>query len=65
MGERAGDPGEDPTLTSKYGVSYVKVLQSADKPDALRAAACCKHYTAYGVDHWNGADRFTFNSTRL
>ncbi|KAG2306877.1 hypothetical protein Bca52824_026625 [Brassica carinata] len=46
-------PGEDPTLTSKYAVAYVKGLQGTDggDPNHLKVAACCKHYTAYDVDN--------------
>ena len=55
-------PGEDPTLASKYAVSYVRGLQDADEPDRLKVAACCKHYTAYDVDNWKGVQRYTFNA---
>ncbi|ONK73945.1 uncharacterized protein A4U43_C03F1200 [Asparagus officinalis] len=55
-------PGEDPTLTSKYAVGYVKGLQDADEPDRLKVAACCKHYTAYDLDNWKGIQRYTFNA---
>ncbi|KAH0875278.1 hypothetical protein HID58_072640, partial [Brassica napus] len=57
-------PGEDPTLTSKYAVAYVKGLQGTDggDPNRLKVAACCKHYTAYDVDNWKGVHRYTFNS---
>ncbi|KAK6135374.1 hypothetical protein DH2020_030885 [Rehmannia glutinosa] len=57
-------PGEDPLLTSKYGVAYVKGLQQTDDGDTnrLKVAACCKHYTAYDLDNWKGFHRFTFNA---
>ncbi|KAL0885494.1 hypothetical protein Bca101_009477 [Brassica carinata] len=57
-------PGEDPTLTSKYAVAYVRGLQGTDDgdPNRLKVAACCKHYTAYDVDNWKGVHRYTFNS---
>ncbi|XP_010491610.1 PREDICTED: beta-D-xylosidase 3-like isoform X1 [Camelina sativa] len=57
-------PGEDPTLSSKYAVAYVKGLQEADggDPNRLKVAACCKHYTAYDVDNWTDVHRFTFNA---
>ncbi|KAG2300681.1 hypothetical protein Bca52824_037153 [Brassica carinata] len=57
-------PGEDPALTSKYAVAYVKGLQGTDggDPNSLKVAACCKHYTAYDVDNWKGVHRYTFNS---
>ncbi|KFK25272.1 hypothetical protein AALP_AA8G090500 [Arabis alpina] len=57
-------PGEDPMLTSKYAVAYVKGLQEADgeDPNRLKVAACCKHYTAYDVDNWKNVNRLTFNA---
>ncbi|KAF3775602.1 Beta-xylosidase/alpha-L-arabinofuranosidase 2 [Nymphaea thermarum] len=56
--------GEDPFLTSKYAIHYVKGLQQTDSghPDRLKVAACCKHYTAYDVDNWKGVERYTFNA---
>ncbi len=38
--------GEDPFLTSRIGVSFVKGLQG-DNPDYLKAAACAKHYVVH------------------
>jgi len=38
--------GEDPFLTSKIGVSFVKGLQG-DNPDYIKAAACAKHYAVH------------------
>ena len=57
-------PGEDPFLTSTYAANYVKGLQQTGGPDPnrLKVAACCKHYTAYDLDNWNGVNRFTFNA---
>ncbi|PWA81900.1 glycoside hydrolase family 3 C-terminal domain-containing protein [Artemisia annua] len=57
-------PGEDPTLTSKYAVAYVRGLQERDDGDKnrLKVGACCKHYTAYDVDNWKGNDRLHFNA---
>ncbi|XP_028057001.1 beta-xylosidase/alpha-L-arabinofuranosidase 1-like [Camellia sinensis] len=57
-------PREDPLLTSKYSSAYVRGLQQRDdgNKDRLKVAACCKHYTAYDVDHWKGVDRFEFNA---
>ncbi|KAJ6729380.1 BETA-D-XYLOSIDASE 1 [Salix viminalis] len=54
-------PGEDPVVAGKYGVSYVRGLQGNDG-ERLKVAACCKHYTAYDVDNWNGVDRYHFNA---
>ncbi|KAF3786848.1 Beta-xylosidase/alpha-L-arabinofuranosidase 2 [Nymphaea thermarum] len=57
-------PGEDPLLTSKYAVHYVRGLQQTDgeDPNRLKVAACCKHYTAYDVDNWKGIQRYTFDA---
>lgn len=38
--------GEDPYLTSRMGVAYVKGLQG-DNPRYLKAAACAKHYAVH------------------
>ncbi|MFI3289336.1 MAG: glycoside hydrolase family 3 C-terminal domain-containing protein [Rikenellaceae bacterium] len=38
--------GEDPYLTSRMGVSYIKGLQG-DDPRYLKAAACAKHFAAH------------------
>ena len=38
--------GEDPFLTSKIGVSFVKGLQGED-PNHLKTAACAKHYAVH------------------
>ncbi|XP_021725012.1 beta-D-xylosidase 1-like [Chenopodium quinoa] len=55
-------PGEDPTLASHYASSYVRGLQGNYNKNRLKVAACCKHYTAYDLDNWNGVDRFHFNA---
>ncbi|KAF9607260.1 hypothetical protein IFM89_033467 [Coptis chinensis] len=54
-------PGEDPVVAGKYAASYVRGLQGYDG-NRLKVAACCKHYTAYDLDNWNGVDRFHFNA---
>ncbi|WJX79832.1 putative beta-D-xylosidase 2 [Trifolium repens] len=54
-------PGEDPLLAGSYAASYVKGLQGSDG-NRLKVAACCKHFTAYDIDNWNGVDRFHFNA---
>lgn len=55
-------PGEDPVLAGKYAVSYVRGLQGDGARNRLKVAACCKHYTAYDLDNWNGVDRYHFNA---
>ena len=46
--------GEDPFLTSRIGVAFVKGLQG-DNPKYLKAAACAKHYVVHsgpeGIRH--------------
>ncbi|KAE8724113.1 putative beta-D-xylosidase 2 [Hibiscus syriacus] len=54
-------PGEDPVLAGKYAARYVRGLQSPTGT-RLKVAACCKHYTAYDIDNWNGVDRYHFNA---
>ncbi|KAJ6972866.1 probable beta-D-xylosidase 2 [Populus alba] len=54
-------PGEDPVVVGKYAASYVRGLQGSDGI-RLKVAACCKHFTAYDLDNWNGVDRFHFNA---
>lgn len=62
-------PGEDPVVTGKYAVAYVRGVQgdsldgSRSKNGAhLLASACCKHFTAYDLDNWNGINRFKFDA---
>ncbi|KAK4775802.1 hypothetical protein SAY87_023763 [Trapa incisa] len=55
-------PGEDPVLAGRYAASYVRGLQGDGPGNRLKVAACCKHYTAYDLDNWNGVDRYHFNA---
>ncbi|XP_024960484.1 beta-xylosidase/alpha-L-arabinofuranosidase 2-like isoform X2 [Cynara cardunculus var. scolymus] len=57
-------PGEDPLLSSRFGVAFVKGLQEREDgdKDRLKIGACCKHYTAYDLDNWTSVDRFHFNA---
>ena len=43
---RAKSFGEDPYLTSRLGVAFVKGLQG-DNPDFLQAAGCAKHFAVH------------------
>ncbi|XP_028771881.1 probable beta-D-xylosidase 7 [Neltuma alba] len=59
--------GEDPQVTSKYAVSYVRGLQGDSFQGGklsghLQASACCKHFTAYDLDNWKGVNRFVFDA---
>lgn len=60
-------PGEDPTMTGKYAISYVRGLQGdsyegGNNSGGLKVSACCKHFTAYDMDNWEGHTRYTFNA---
>ncbi|GER52133.1 beta xylosidase [Striga asiatica] len=55
-------PGEDPWMTSRYAVSYVRGLQGNDNKNRLKVAACCKHFTAYDLDSWRRVNRYIFNA---
>ncbi|GFS46767.1 glycosyl hydrolase family protein [Actinidia rufa] len=61
-------PGEDPVVAARYAVSYVRGIQGdsfgggALRDGHLQASACCKHFTAYDLDNWNGINRFGFNA---
>jgi len=63
-------PGEDPVLSGRYSVAYVRGLQGdplnsaseASSSTRLRASACCKHYTAYDMDNWEGHTRIFFDA---
>ncbi|KAM0875929.1 hypothetical protein ACQ4PT_036484 [Festuca glaucescens] len=54
-------PGEDPVTASKYAAAFVRGLQGTSTT-TLQASACCKHATAYDLDDWRGAVRYTFNA---
>ncbi|KAM7252894.1 hypothetical protein ACFE04_025512 [Oxalis oulophora] len=60
-------PGEDPLVTGKYAVSFVRGVQGdsfrgGKLKGHLQASACCKHFTAYDLDNWKGMNRFMFNA---
>ncbi|MEJ7667054.1 MAG: glycoside hydrolase family 3 N-terminal domain-containing protein [Hymenobacter sp.] len=50
--------GEDPTLTGRMGVAFVRGLQG-DDPKYLKVAACAKHYAVHSGPE---AHRHEFNS---
>lgn len=50
--------GEDPYLTSRMGVAYIKGLQD-DHPRYLKTTACAKHYAVHSGPE---ADRHRFNA---
>jgi beta-glucosidase len=50
--------GEDPYLTSRIGIAFVRGLQGED-PENLKTAACAKHYAVHSGPE---KDRHTFNA---
>ncbi len=50
--------GEDPYLTGRLGVAFIKGLQG-DHPKYLKAAACAKHYAVHSGPE---AERHSFNA---
>ncbi|KAK2998632.1 hypothetical protein RJ639_023965 [Escallonia herrerae] len=56
-------PSEDPLLSARYGVNYVRGLQEVEnQPNRLKVSACCKHYTSYDLDRWRGVNRKHFDA---
>ncbi|KAD2041407.1 hypothetical protein E3N88_41976 [Mikania micrantha] len=61
-------PGEDPLVSGKYAISYVRGVQGDTfegggiKDGHLQASACCKHFTAYDLDNWNNVSRFGYDA---
>lgn len=39
--------GEDPYLTSRMGVAFIKGLEQRDKSDNLKVSACAKHFAVH------------------
>ncbi|KAL6962622.1 putative beta-D-xylosidase 7 [Sarracenia purpurea var. burkii] len=62
--------GEDPFVAAKYSVAYVRGIQGDSfkggrikvNDTHLQTSACCKHFTAYDLDNWNGTTRYIFNA---
>ncbi|XVF80039.1 hypothetical protein PTKIN_Ptkin15bG0038500 [Pterospermum kingtungense] len=63
-------PGEDPFVVGTYAVNYVRGLQDIEGQDyngdpnsrPLKVSACCKHFTAYDIEDYNGISRLVFNA---
>lgn len=63
-------PGEDPFTVGTYASNYVRGLQDIPGTEnykdlnsrPLKVSACCKHYTAYDVDNWQGIQRYSFDA---
>lgn len=60
-------PGEDPLLTSRFAIQYVKGLQQKGFTEAtsnqpMQLAACCKHFLANSLELWMNHSRHDFNA---
>ncbi|CAA2961890.1 probable beta-D-xylosidase 7 [Olea europaea subsp. europaea] len=61
-------PGEDPLVAGNYAVAFVRGIQGDSFQGGklnnghLQASACCKHFTAYDLDNWNGVMRYGFDA---
>lgn len=54
--------GEDPSTASAYAAYFVRGMQEGSSSNRLKLSACCKHFTAYDVDNWEGVDRYHFDA---
>ncbi|TVU21296.1 hypothetical protein EJB05_30923 [Eragrostis curvula] len=72
-GRASETPGEDPFVVGRYAVNFVRGMQDIAGDDAennkqdpftrrIKVSSCCKHFTAYDVDKWLNADRYTFDA---
>ena len=52
--------GEDPFLTARLGVSFIKGLQGDG--ETMKVAACAKHFAVHSGPEWN---RHSFNVENL
>ena len=55
-------PGEDPYLTSEFGIAFVRGMQEGEDPRYLKTAADCKHFAGYDLEDWHGNDRSSYNA---
>ena len=56
-------PGEDPFLTSSYAEQFPSGFQGGESyPKYLKGSSCCKHYSGYDLEDWDGVDRHHFDA---
>eukprot|EP00850_Spirogloea_muscicola_P010156 SM000059S18633 [mRNA] locus=s59:270:6483:+ [translate_table: standard] len=64
-------PGEDPLVASTLKHKSEDIDEASwrhccvmpgNGGGELKVSACCKHFTAYDLDNWEGNTRFTFNA---
>jgi beta-glucosidase-like glycosyl hydrolase len=55
-------PGEDPYLTSQYGIAYTKGIQEGEDSRYLLAVVTLKHWACYSLENYKGVSRLGFNA---
>ena len=53
-------PSEDPYTVGRYGVAFVNGMQISEDPRYWLAAANCKHFAGYDLEHWENFDRSAY-----
>ncbi|GLE07469.1 hypothetical protein PINS_up017780 [Pythium insidiosum] len=61
-GETWRRPSEDPLVNARYGVAYTRGLQEGPDKRYLQAVVTLKHWIAYSLEHYGGADRMDFDA---
>ena len=56
FGRNSELPSEDPYLSGRYAVQYVRGLQAGPDPKYTKVLATLKHFTAYSVENNRGHD---------
>ena len=54
--------GEDPFMTSTFGLMYTRGLQRKSKEGYTLAIVTLKHFAAYSLDAWKGVSRHAFDA---
>jgi hypothetical protein len=57
---------EGSTFPNPFGQSSKDMLASSSHDPALgsmlKTSVCCKHFTAYDLENWDGYDRYHFDA---
>ncbi len=53
---------EGGSIAATSGSAITTNVSALSGPRRLKVSACCKHFTAYDVDNWEGTDRFHFDA---
>eukprot|EP00004_Rigifila_ramosa_P017073 TRINITY_DN4117_c0_g1_i1.p1 TRINITY_DN4117_c0_g1~~TRINITY_DN4117_c0_g1_i1.p1 ORF type:complete len:746 (-),score=162.51 TRINITY_DN4117_c0_g1_i1:23-2260(-) len=55
-------PGEDPVLTGRYAVQFVRGLQEGNDTRYIKLGANLKHFHSYSLESYQGVDRHSFDA---